>query len=130
VSTIFLAFGNMFPHLRSDFWFPATFILSRIIYHTLILQEIMFNYTMPSGAAELFAISLLVHVYWINKYFVGVRRRACRRKATALKQLERKGDAKEAESEGRSNGSSTATSTLTTGSIGKTIQLRIQKSRK
>lgn len=114
----------MFPHLEStrSFWFPFTFILTRIIGHALILQEILFNYSTPSGSAELFAGAFCLHVFWIWKYFEGVRRRARRAKkvAAALEQKQKQGQAKEKMAVGTSTSSSM-------GSEGKTIQLRIQK---
>ncbi|KAG9070844.1 hypothetical protein KI688_008385 [Linnemannia hyalina] len=126
VSTVFLAISNMFPHLESarSFWFPLTFVLARIIGHALILQEILFNYPTPSGSAELFAGSLCLHVFWIWKYYMGVRRRAHRaKKAAALEQKQKQRQAKEKVAIGTSTSSSM-------GSEGKTIQLRIQKSKK
>lgn len=140
VSTVFLASGYMFPRLRSAFWFPFTFILVRIIGHALILQELLFNYPTPWGAAELFVGVLVLHIYWIYKYFVGVRRRTRQARKAALEQGGRgeKGGAKEASAvvsrtglfKGAFTSSSASTSALTTGSAGKTIQLRIQKSKK
>ncbi|OAQ36227.1 hypothetical protein K457DRAFT_12729 [Linnemannia elongata AG-77] len=126
MSTLFLSVSNMFPHLESSrsFWFPFTFILTRIIGHALILQEILFNYSTPSGAAELFAGALGLHAFWIWKYFEGVRRRARRTKKAATSELKQKqGQAKEKLAVGTSTSSSI-------GSEGKTIQLRIHNSKK
>ncbi|KAK3844050.1 MAG: hypothetical protein J3R72DRAFT_522426 [Linnemannia gamsii] len=140
LSTVFLASGYMFPRLRSAFWFPFTFILVRIIGHALILQELLFNYPTPWGAAELFVGVLVLHIYWIYKYFVGLRRRTRQARKAALEQGGRgeKGGAKEASAvvsrtglfKGAFSSPSASTLALTTGSAGKTIQLRIQKSKK
>ncbi|KAK3826938.1 MAG: hypothetical protein JOS17DRAFT_239662 [Linnemannia elongata] len=123
ISTFFLAVSNMFPHLEStrSFWFPFTFILTRIIGHALILQEILFNYSTPSGSAELFAGAFCLHVFWIWKYFESVRRRARRsKKGSALEQKLKQRQAKEKVTVGTSTSSSMV-------SEGKAIQLRIQK---
>lgn len=122
----------MFPQLKSAFWFPFTFILTRVIGHALILQEILFNYTTPTGAAELFAGSLCVHVFWILKYYEGVRRRARRAGKNAapekLKQEQEQQKGKRKVKVAVAN--SIAATTTPMGSEGKTIQLRIQKTKK
>ncbi|KAF9135109.1 hypothetical protein BGW39_004741 [Mortierella sp. 14UC] len=128
VSSIFLASGNMFPHLKSA-WFPLTFILSRIIGHLLILQEIMFNYPTPSVTAGLFAGAWVMHAFWIYKYFAGVQRRARRAKKAASATLEQAGGKEPSDGDITAT-TATSTSVSTTGSAGKTIQLRIQKSKK
>ncbi|KAF9913125.1 hypothetical protein EC991_003584 [Linnemannia zychae] len=119
----------MFPHLKSAFWFPVTFILCRIIGHILILQEILFNYPTPSGAAELFAAAWILHIFWINQYFAGVRRRARRaKKAAAAATLEQDGG-KEPLNDTSVTTAATSTSVSTTGFTRKAIQLRMRNSK-
>ncbi|KAK3828530.1 MAG: hypothetical protein J3Q66DRAFT_435053 [Benniella sp.] len=82
-STIFLSVGFVFPRLRSDFWFPVSFVLSRIFCNFFLWHEVFFNYSTPSGAAGVYAMSFLMHVFWLQKYFQGQRRRAQRKSTNA-----------------------------------------------
>ncbi|KAG0284892.1 hypothetical protein BGZ96_010765, partial [Linnemannia gamsii] len=104
-----------------------------VIGHALILQEILFNYTTPTGAAELSAVALCVHVFWIFKYYEGVRRRARRAGKNAapekLKQEQEQGKQKGKKKVKAAADNSIAATTTSMGSDGKTIQLRIQKSK-
>ncbi|KAF9192279.1 hypothetical protein BGZ51_005848 [Haplosporangium sp. Z 767] len=87
LSTIFLASGYMFPHLREDFWFPSSFFITRIIYVALIWHEIMFNFPIPAGGSFIYSVAFVMHVFWFSKYIQGRRRRARRAKLQTLEQL-------------------------------------------
>ncbi|KAF9101139.1 hypothetical protein BGX29_005973 [Mortierella sp. GBA35] len=129
MSIIFLALGNMNPALKSGFCFPLTFILSRIAFHALLLHEVCFSYPAPCHAAGIYAGALGLHIYWIRKYFVGVRRRARRAKKVATEaELEKRGDAA-----GKTTNStvvigiSTGSSSLAGGKKAIQLRMRIQE---
>ncbi|KAG0304924.1 hypothetical protein BGZ98_004830 [Dissophora globulifera] len=83
LSTVFLASGFMFPHLREDFWFPTTFFLVRIVYVIFMWHETVFNFPTPTGGSAIYFASLLVHIFWFSKYLKGLRRRKLRAKKSA-----------------------------------------------
>ncbi|KAF9090372.1 hypothetical protein BGX23_006009 [Mortierella sp. AD031] len=129
MSTIFLALGNMNPALKSGFCFLLTFILSRIAFHALLLHEVYFSYPAPCHAAGIYAGALGLHIYWIRKYFVEVRRRARRAKKVATEaELEKRGDAA-----GKTTNStvvigiSTGSSSLAGGKKAIQLRMRIQE---
>ena len=90
VSTLFLALGNMFPHLREDFWFPLTFFFCRIVFVIGVLHEITFNYDTPLGGTAVYSLALGIHVFWFQKYLVGRRRRTLRARKAKQEELERR----------------------------------------
>ncbi|KAG0249282.1 hypothetical protein BG011_009444 [Mortierella polycephala] len=87
ISTIFLASGYMFPHLRGDFWFPLSFFITRIVYLVMIWHEFMFNFPVTPGGCSIYSAAFVMHVFWFSKYIQGRRRRARRDKTQALEQL-------------------------------------------
>ncbi|KAF9143020.1 hypothetical protein BG015_000577 [Linnemannia schmuckeri] len=135
VSTIFLASGYMYPHLREDFWFPFTFFLVRILFVGLMLHEGIFNYDSPRGGIAIYSLAFLLHVFWFNKYLQGLRRRTRK----AQKELQEKEeqekkkqeqhseshlDIKDSGADGERN--STTTATKTTNGL---FQLRVKKTK-
>ncbi|KAF9582223.1 hypothetical protein BGW38_000489 [Lunasporangiospora selenospora] len=80
LSTVFLAGGHMFPHLRDDFWFPVSFFFSRIVFVTLMAHEMIFNVVTPPGGTTIYVLALFMHVYWLHLYLRGRKRRVQRRK--------------------------------------------------
>lgn len=119
VSTIFLSVGFVFPWLRSDFWFPASFILSRIFCNFFLWHEVFFNYNTPSGAAGVYAMSFFMHVFWLQKYFQGQRRRAQRKSTDAGTTM--------AERDGKgTNCPRSAVLSTATSSVSRTIHLRVK----
>ncbi|KAI1315528.1 hypothetical protein EDD11_000676 [Mortierella claussenii] len=129
-STIFLSIGYVFPNLRSDFWFPLSFFTVRIVYHFLIWHEMSFNYVAPKGCAALFGVSFLLHVFWLQKYFRGRRRRARRdREVKKINQALTEKKADKEENQSQNSGISTARiSNVGRGHdrSSRTIQLRAQ----
>ncbi|KAG0210854.1 hypothetical protein BGX28_008821 [Mortierella sp. GBA30] len=67
VSTIFLASGHIFPHLRSDFMFATSFFLSRIVYPIVLLPELYLNVE-SRLCWKVGATALLVHIHWFRKF--------------------------------------------------------------
>ncbi|KAI8361366.1 hypothetical protein B0O80DRAFT_422411 [Mortierella sp. GBAus27b] len=120
VSTIFLSVGFVFPHLRSDFWFPVSFILCRIFYNFFLWHEVFFNYNTPSGAAGVYAVSFAMHVFWLHKFFQGQRRRA-QKKSTNVDTAATGKDGKTI------SGHSSAVLATAKTSMGRTIQLRVKE---
>ncbi|KAF9912322.1 hypothetical protein BX616_010349 [Lobosporangium transversale] len=84
VPSIFLASGMMFPRLRSDFWFPLTFVLFRIFFVGFIWHECAFNYPTPPRGAAIYFVALIIHCFWLSKYIRG----RSRRKQRAMKEAE------------------------------------------
>ncbi|KAG0289644.1 hypothetical protein BGZ96_006838 [Linnemannia gamsii] len=131
--------GIMYPNLREDFWFPFSFILVRIIYVGLVLHETSFNVSCPTGTVAVYYLALLMHIYWINKYFQGLRRRTRRaqkelqdKKEQEQQQLlmESNSDVKDSRN-GRDEGATT-TSTTTSAAAAMTngtFQLRVKKTK-
>ncbi|GJJ70662.1 hypothetical protein EMPS_03012 [Entomortierella parvispora] len=89
VPTIFLASGNMFPHLREDFWFPLTFFIFRIVFVAGMLHEVTFNYPIPWEGVFVYFLALSIHVFWFVKYLKGRKRRALRAQKVKQEALER-----------------------------------------
>ncbi|KAG0296585.1 hypothetical protein BGZ97_004496 [Linnemannia gamsii] len=134
--------GYMYPNLREDFWFPTSFILVRIFYVGLLLHETAFNYPGPTGAVGVYFLAFLMHIFWINKYFKGLRRRTHR----AQKELQEKEqvhqqqllvedntdvkDTRDARNRRDEGAATTSTSTLAASAMTNgTFQLRVKKTR-
>ncbi|KAI1320212.1 hypothetical protein EDD11_001817 [Mortierella claussenii] len=69
-SSIFLAFGRMFPHRRTktvERLYLLCFISTRLIYVALLWHEIYFNYP-DKSVSFLYTITILLHVYWFVLY--------------------------------------------------------------
>jgi hypothetical protein len=132
----------MYPNLREDFWFPTSFILVRIFYVGLLLHETAFNYPGPTGAVGVYFLAFLMHIFWINKYFKGLRRRTHR----AQKELQEKEqvhqqqllvedntdvkDTRDARNRRDEGAATTSTSTLAASAMTNgTFQLRVKKTR-
>ncbi|KAF9138884.1 hypothetical protein BGX30_008617 [Mortierella sp. GBA39] len=134
VSTIFLASGYMYPHLREDFWFPSSFFLVRIVFVSLMLHETTFNFDTPKGGCFIYFLALLMHIFWFNKYIQGLRRRT-RKAQESQEKKEQEQQKKEQErqlvdrnSVGKDGGvrNPAATATATTNG---TFQLRVKKTK-
>lgn len=70
--TAILAWGHVFPHLRADYLFGATFFVTRIaipIYACAISRFSNFVWMV-------LGIALTVHAYWFGRWIAGQRRRA------------------------------------------------------
>lgn len=67
VSTIFLATGHIFPHLRSDVLFAASFFLVRIVYPIIILPELYLNVE-ARLCWKVAVMALLIHIHWFHKF--------------------------------------------------------------
>ena len=135
VSTIFLAAGYMYPHLRVDFWFPSSFLLVRIFFVSLMLHETVFNYGPPRGGCFVYFLALLMHIFWCNKYFQGLRRRTRKAQMEFQEKKEQEQQKKEQEwqlvdsnSDGKDDGvrNTAATATETTNG---TFRLRVKKAK-
>ncbi|ORZ27143.1 hypothetical protein BCR41DRAFT_419541, partial [Lobosporangium transversale] len=69
-SSIFLAFGRIFPHRRTktiERLYLLCFISTRLIYVALLWHEIFFNYP-DKSVAFLYTITLSLHIYWFILY--------------------------------------------------------------
>ncbi|KAF9198445.1 hypothetical protein BGZ49_000740 [Haplosporangium sp. Z 27] len=69
-SSIFLAFGRMFPHRRTptvERLYLTCFVLTRLIYVALLWHEIYFNYP-DKSVSFLYTITLSLHIYWFVLY--------------------------------------------------------------
>ncbi|KAF9437978.1 hypothetical protein BGZ76_010348 [Entomortierella beljakovae] len=69
-SSIFLAFGRIFPHHRTstvERLYLACFITTRLMYVSLLWHEVYFNYP-DKSVAVLYTITILLHVYWFVLY--------------------------------------------------------------
>ncbi|KAF8924524.1 hypothetical protein BGZ47_003956, partial [Haplosporangium gracile] len=130
-STIFLAGGYMYPHLREDFWFPSSFFLVRILFVGLMLHEATFNVNIPRGGVLVYFLAFLMHVFWFNKYLQRLRRRMrgaqkeLQEKKEQEQQLESHLDIKDGGADGVRNSTTTTTTTTTNG----TFQLRVKKTK-
>ncbi|KAF9561108.1 hypothetical protein EC968_005849 [Mortierella alpina] len=67
VSTIFLASGHIFPHLRSDVLFAVSFFLSRIVYPVVLLPELYLNVE-SRLCWKVAVVALMVHIHWFHKF--------------------------------------------------------------
>ncbi|KAF9294194.1 hypothetical protein BGZ88_004248 [Linnemannia elongata] len=130
VSTIFLASGYMYPHLREDFWFPSSFFLVRIVFVGFMLHETIFNFNTPSGGCVIYFLALLMHIFWFNKYVQGLKRRTRRAQKELQEKQEQEQQLVESNSDDKDGGvrytAATATATATTNS---TFQLRVKKTK-
>ncbi|KAF9572650.1 hypothetical protein EC968_009642, partial [Mortierella alpina] len=69
-SSIFLAFGRMFPHRRTPMverLYLLCFVATRLVYVALLWHEIFFNYP-DKSVAFLYTITISLHVYWFVLY--------------------------------------------------------------
>ncbi|KAF9955962.1 hypothetical protein BGZ72_003220 [Mortierella alpina] len=69
-SSIFLAFGRMFPHRRTPIierLYLLCFVTTRLVYVALLWHEIFFNYP-DKSVAFLYTITISLHVYWFVLY--------------------------------------------------------------
>ncbi|KAI8346497.1 hypothetical protein B0O80DRAFT_430830 [Mortierella sp. GBAus27b] len=93
VSTVFLASGYIFPHLREDFWFPTSFILVRIFFVGFMWHESLFNFPSVTGGCFIYGCAFLLHVFWLSKYLQGRKRRMLRaekeREEAKMRELEK-----------------------------------------
>ncbi|KAF9302605.1 hypothetical protein BGZ74_005091 [Mortierella antarctica] len=73
VSTLFAigtpieATGHIFPHLRSDVLFAASFFLVRIVYPIIILPELYLNVE-ARLCWKVAVMALLIHIHWFHKF--------------------------------------------------------------
>ncbi|KAH7051778.1 hypothetical protein BKA57DRAFT_503530 [Linnemannia elongata] len=75
-SSIFLAYGRMFPHLRTptiERLYLTCFITTRLGYVSLLWHEVYYNYP-DKSVAFLYTITLSLHVYWFVLYIQTQRR--------------------------------------------------------
>ncbi|KAF9438518.1 hypothetical protein BGZ76_007192 [Entomortierella beljakovae] len=119
---LFEGAGNMFPHLREDFWFPLSFVMGRIVYHIIILHEVEFNQPTVYGGPFIYLLALFMHIFWFTKYWQGRNRRLKKRKGkgkdhSSVTHVNGKEDV------GSTTGSSVSTSRTTTTTTA-TFQLR------
>lgn len=130
VSTIFLASGYMYPHLREDFCFPSTFFLVRIVFVSLMLHETAFNFNPPKGGCFVYFLALLMHVFWFNKYIQGLRRRTRKAQKDLQEKKEQEQQLVDGCLDGKDgdvrNATASATATATTNG---TFQLRVKKTK-
>jgi hypothetical protein len=77
VPTLILALGSVFPGLRSDALFGATFFAFRIVYHVF-----MFAYCALASSAPAWAVwasgspTLVFHLMWFYRWAIGQLRRS------------------------------------------------------
>ncbi|KAF9582896.1 hypothetical protein BGW38_010611 [Lunasporangiospora selenospora] len=66
-SSIFLSLGHIFPELRNDSIFAATFFVVRVLYPLLVLPDLVLN-SESRMMWKVATVALLVHVYWFYRF--------------------------------------------------------------
>lgn len=76
IPTLVLSVGTIWPHLRSDMLFGATFLMFRIIYHVLCLSSLYFS-DAPQWMWQVCALALVPHCHWfyqwLKKYWLNAK---------------------------------------------------------
>mmetsp|Transcript_38539 Transcript_38539/g.95351 ORF Transcript_38539/g.95351 Transcript_38539/m.95351 type:complete len:246 (-) Transcript_38539:84-821(-) len=83
ITTIVLAAGHLFPELRSDWLFGASFLLFRLAYHAMMLG---FYYKMEDPLVTVWpfmAAVLLLHLHWFRSWAKGMARRGAKKTTSA-----------------------------------------------
>ncbi|KAF9352298.1 hypothetical protein BGX34_012222 [Mortierella sp. NVP85] len=86
-SSIFLAFGRMFPHRRTplvEWLYVLCFVSTRLIYVALLWHEVYFNYP-DKSVAFLYSITISLHIYWFVLYLQTQRRFRAKQRSKQLK---------------------------------------------
>ncbi|KAF8926009.1 hypothetical protein BGZ58_000280 [Dissophora ornata] len=87
-SSIFLAFGRIFPHRRTptvERLYLLCFISTRLFYVAFLWHEIFFNYP-DKSVAVLYTVTLSLHVYWFILYIQTQRRFQAKQKREDLRE--------------------------------------------
>ncbi|KAG0005978.1 hypothetical protein BGZ65_009684 [Modicella reniformis] len=88
-SSIWLAFGRMFPHRRTPMierLYLVCFVSTRLIYVGLLWHEIFFNYP-DKSVAFLYTITISLHVYWFVLYLKTQKRFKAKQRSQQLQQV-------------------------------------------
>ncbi|KAF9295517.1 hypothetical protein BGZ74_010778 [Mortierella antarctica] len=128
LSTVFLSSGMIWPERRSDLWFPVTFFTSRILFVIAILHEVQFNMPIPYGGTSVYALALMLHIYWFWKYFQSVKRKRMQQDKKAGFSAMRGEDI--GGGQNKKAGKETTTTSTTTTAIRETVQLRAMSLKK
>ncbi len=66
--TFLLAFGSLFPSLRSDLLFGGTFFFLRLVYHS-VLCLVMARMGAYTPILVLYGLTFLMHVVWFQTWY-------------------------------------------------------------
>ena len=73
IPTIVLSIGTVYPHLRNDIWFGITFLITRVIYHLVLLCNILrADFITHESRIILWpycGLAFMLHIYWMSLWF-------------------------------------------------------------
>lgn len=71
-----LALGTIYPEYRSDIGFGATFLITRLVYHSLLLFFMLQIKNPRLTIWPIAALALAMHCYWFSAWVRSYRKRA------------------------------------------------------